>query len=84
VEVNTRGHYKGFTEELYPSKWILKEMLKENIPVTISADAHHPDELNRGVEMAAGLLLDIGYTQVQVYDGIKWHPADLKVDGLDF
>src|SRR5437762_14159596 len=45
VEVNTRGVYQGKSETTYPSPWILSECLKRNIPITISSDAHHPDDL---------------------------------------
>ena len=46
VEVNTRGLVTGKTIELYPSNWILDSMFELNIPITISSDAHNPDQVS--------------------------------------
>jgi histidinol-phosphatase (PHP family) len=52
VEINTRGYYKGLTEEFYPSDIFLRKIIKSKIPVIINTDAHHPDELNLGFSLA--------------------------------
>jgi len=83
VEVNTRGYYKGITREFYPSKWILEKCFNLNIPITISSDAHRPNDIDNGMKEAASTLLDIGYNQVNIFNEGEWHKADLKSDGLE-
>ena len=61
VEVNTSGLARGMTEP-HPSVWILKELQKANIPVVLSDDAHHKDQLGRGFEQAEDLLKSLHYT----------------------
>lgn len=78
VEINTRGFYKGITREFYPSKWILEKCLKSNIPITISSDAHRPNDIDNSMKDAASILLDIGYKQVSILDEAKWRNVDLK------
>jgi len=58
VELNTAGWRKGLGEP-YPAPWILKRCRDLQIPVTVSADAHKPDQLTWGYERAAELLLEL-------------------------
>lgn len=82
VEVNTRGYYKQKTTETYPSEWILKELYKRNIPVTITSDAHAPSEITAGFEYAADLLKSVGFEYVyNLFDG-KWRPFRYSKNGL--
>ena len=46
IEVNTRGIYTGRCPDLYPGVEILKEARGMKIPVTLSSDAHKPEEIN--------------------------------------
>ena len=83
MEVNTRGLYKKRANETYPSKWILEEALKLDIPVQINSDAHVPTEILGDFETAAGILLDVGYDNcVMLLDG-EWSEVGLTVDGYD-
>lgn len=82
VEVNTRGIYKKKTTETYPSEWVLKELYKRNIPVTINSDAHHPSEIIAEFEFAADLLKSVGFEYVyNLFDG-KWRPFRYDKNGL--
>jgi len=45
VEVNTRGMYKKRSESLFPGPAILEKILELKIPITLSSDAHKPNEL---------------------------------------
>jgi len=78
VEVNTRGLYKKRADELFPSLPILKDMLRMNIPVTISADAHKPEELDLLFHETAGQLKEIGYAAVMVFDGKAWQEVAIN------
>ena len=56
VEVNTRGLYQKKSLTPYPSPWVLDLLLQYNIPVTLSSDAHHPDDLVNCFSETASLL----------------------------
>ena len=72
VEINTRGIYKKRHDGLYPSGWILNEMHRLHIPVIISSDAHHPDELTAEFPRAAEALKAAGYTSRMIFDQGQW------------
>jgi histidinol-phosphatase (PHP family) len=72
VEVNTRGIYKKRSDSLYPGIFALKEIHKMNIPVTISSDAHKPDELTSYFPETISILRDIGFNEVMQFDGKSW------------
>ena len=61
VEVNTRAIYKQRHPDYFPSLDILKRLKKQNIPVTISSDAHAPSDLNLLWEETYNKLLDLGF-----------------------
>jgi histidinol-phosphatase (PHP family) len=61
VEVNTRGIYKKRSETTFPGPEILKKINDLNIPVTISSDAHKPNEISMYFGEARALLLEIGF-----------------------
>ena len=73
VEVNTRGIYKKRSNSLYPSIFALKEIYKMNIPVTISSDAHKPDELTSYFPETISILKDIGFNEMMQFDGKSWN-----------
>ncbi len=72
VEVNTRGLYKKRSDELFPGISILKELYRLKIPVTISADAHKPEELALLFQETACLLKEIGFKAVMVFKEGGW------------
>jgi len=72
VEVNTRGIYKKRSDSYFPGLNILKGMLEMNIPLTISADAHKPEEVSLGIDHASKALLEIGYREVFIYTEKGW------------
>ena len=77
LEVNTRGYYKSFTKEFYPGKRILEKCSEANIPVTISSDAHHPNEIVQNFEDAVSVLLNIGYTHLYIFDKGMWFKVQI-------
>ena len=72
VEGNTRGIYKQRCEDLYPGKWVLKEILKRDIPVTISADAHRPEEIDGYYAETLVILRDIGFNNLVYFNEGRW------------
>ncbi|MBM3404438.1 MAG: histidinol-phosphatase [Bacteroidetes bacterium] len=72
VEVNTRGIYKQRANALYPSVDILKRLYEENIPVTISSDAHKPEEISACMVETAEILRKIGFREDMVNGFRAW------------
>jgi histidinol-phosphatase (PHP family) len=68
VEVNTRGLYKKRSDTFFPSPAILEQIHHLKIPVTLSSDAHQPQELNGYYDEALKLLKEIGFKEVVCFD----------------
>lgn len=69
VEVNTRGLYKQRSDTYFPSPAVLEQIHHLKIPVTISTDAHHPDELGLFFIEAVTMLKEIGFRELVFFDG---------------
>ena len=83
MEVNTRGMYKKKANETYPSKWVLEEALKLDIPVQINSDAHAPDEILGEFETASELLLNVGYDACVILIDGEWAEVGLTKEGYE-
>ncbi len=66
MELNTSGMNKAIPE-MNPSPAMLCEMQTRGIPVTLGADAHHPDRVADGYETALELLAKCGYNHVNFF-----------------
>lgn len=75
VEVNTRGKYKKRADSFFPDRNILKKIRKMNIQVTISSDAHKPEEISSGFHEAFELLKQEGFKEIMKYDGKEFIPV---------
>jgi len=82
VEINTSSVLKSYSTEFYPSNWIIAQMKQLNIPVTINADAHAPNQLTNCHPQAALLLKQIGYESIAVFDTARWKLVDYTEKGL--
>jgi histidinol-phosphatase (PHP family) len=82
VEVNTRGIYQKKTDTTYPSPWILEILHKQNIPVTISSDAHHSDDIINQFPETAALLKKIGFKTISVLSEGAWKPFSFDEHGI--
>jgi len=69
IEVNTRGLYKKRADTFFPGPAILEQAHHLKIPVTISTDAHHPDELSLFFPEAVSLLKEIGFGELVYFEG---------------
>jgi histidinol-phosphatase (PHP family) len=78
VEVNTRGWYTGKCDKLYPDGFFLEECARRNIPVTISTDAHHPDQLISEFDRAKEKLIELGFSEIKVFRNGAWENQPLK------
>jgi len=77
VEVNTRGIYTGKYDALYPGTEVLKQCYELNIPLTISADAHKPSDIDSYFPETEKILKDIGYKSIRILKNSQWIDCDL-------
>lgn len=82
IEVNTRGLYQNKTDTVYPSPWILERILKRNIPITLSSDAHHPDDLVNRFPEVARELLSIGFKKLRILLDGRWTDVAFNDHGI--
>ena len=68
VEVNTRGLYKKRSDTFFPGPAILEQIHHLKIPITLSADAHQPNELNGYYEEALKLMKEIGFKELVYFE----------------
>ncbi|MFH0896281.1 MAG: histidinol-phosphatase [Bacteroidota bacterium] len=78
LEVNTRGKYKMRTNDFFPSLSILALARERNIPVTLSTDAHSPEELIYLLKEAAEALASIGFREVFCFENGNWKPTPIQ------
>ncbi|MCD4664531.1 MAG: histidinol-phosphatase [Bacteroidales bacterium] len=72
VEVNTRGLYKNRSNTTFPGPDILEQVHHLNIPITLSSDAHKPEELDGYYKETLPLLRNIGFKQLQYFSKEGW------------
>jgi histidinol-phosphatase (PHP family) len=67
IEVSTAGLRKP-VGEIYPSRELLDMCLSAGRPVSLSSDAHVPDQLGYRYELAVEFLRDAGVSTVSVFE----------------
>lgn len=72
IEINSRGLYKKRCDAFYPSRHILELCYLKKIPVTLSSDAHKPEEISLFFKEAVELLKDIGFLKIMVFTKDGW------------
>ncbi len=73
LEINTGGITRNKIDSIYPSDWILYEILKRNIKITVSSDAHQAEHLDGYFKELQYILKNIGFKKAYylTYSGIK-------------
>ncbi len=66
-EVNTGLSYRYPIKEACPSPKYLQKLAEQKIPVTLSSDAHYPDDLGTSLDLAADLLRKKGYENISTF-----------------
>lgn len=72
-EINTGGMAKGYLSQPYPSKDILKIILKNKGEIMINSDCHNKLQLDYGYDLAENLAKEVGFTRraIVTNTGIK-------------
>jgi histidinol-phosphatase (PHP family) len=83
LEVNTRGIYKGLSNDLSPSGRILRKALELNIPVTVNTDAHTKEEIDSALPNAYEYLREAGFTYAYALIDGAWNPYYITQYGLN-
>lgn len=82
IEVNTRGIYQKKSATTYPGPRILEYILQKNIPVTLSSDAHHADDLVNQFANTAVLLNQIGFKTLTILHEGRWQSFRYNEQGI--
>jgi len=83
IEVNTRGIYQNKTSTTYPSPWVLSLIHQRKIPITLSSDAHHGDDLVNHFRETAKELTQIGFHKIHILHHGQWRPFKFNEHGVD-
>ena len=70
VELNTAG-LRVAAAEMYPAREFLAECRRKGVPVTTGSDAHRPEQVGWGFDLAMDLLRDVGYKEIALFRGRK-------------
>ncbi len=68
VEVSTGGLRKT-VGEIYPSQALLKLFAKAGAKITLSSDAHEPEDVGRDFDQAVTAAKTAGYREIQTFTG---------------
>lgn len=82
VEINTKSFYKKYTTDPDPSLWIAELLLEHNIPIHLSSDTHHPDDIIGAFDEVRSKLKKIGFTHTKVLLDGEWQDQPLEVGQL--
>ncbi len=78
VEINTRGIYKKRSKYLFPDGYALEKVKDSNIPILLSSDAHHKDELIMLFDETQKRLTDMGFRSVIFFENGNWGERNLS------
>lgn len=72
MEVNTGGMARGYTDEFYPSPWLLGRARELGIPITLNSDCHSPENLSFAFSGSWPIIKEQGYREVRVLKNRRW------------
>ena len=68
AEINTGAISRGAMDDVYPSQEFLRLLADQNVPVTVSSDAHNAESLDCAFERAYSSAKKAGYTETAYLD----------------
>jgi histidinol-phosphatase (PHP family) len=79
IEINTGADMRVPGVGRYPSDWIIPEMKKREIPITIGGDTHYDTGIAFLFDAAENYLLECGYTEYWMLKNGRWETQPLGV-----
>lgn len=79
VEINTGGIARGYTNEQYPSNFILKMIKEKNIPIIINSDAHSTEGITCKFEEMYELVNNLGFEKTFYLTKNGWKNQLIKM-----
>ena len=79
MEINTGANMRVSGVGRYPSDWIIPEMIKRNIPITIWGDSHCVEGIVYGYNQAEVYLAECGYHEYWILKKGRWEAQPLGV-----
>ncbi|WP_297442952.1 histidinol-phosphatase HisJ family protein [Sulfurimonas sp.] len=76
IEINVAGYRKPVAEA-YPSQELLQEAFRLGIPITLSSDAHKPEQVGLYNDQVMKLIKEVGYTRCAYFKERKLHFLEL-------
>ncbi|MGV8907245.1 MAG: histidinol-phosphatase [Acetobacterium sp.] len=77
VEINTGANLRVPGVGRYPSDWIIPELFKRKIPITISGDSHSVEGINFNFSETEQFLMTCGYTEYGMLKNGHWEMQPL-------
>jgi histidinol-phosphatase (PHP family) len=67
TEINTGLLYRYPVKEMCPSPRFLQALFEHNVPITLSSDAHFPDDIGMHLDDALSLARKTGYKEIAYF-----------------
>ncbi|HPY02913.1 MAG TPA: histidinol-phosphatase [Spirochaetota bacterium] len=72
IEVNTGALSRKKSKDLFPSDYILKFLLENDIPVVINSDCHRKKDIAAYYDFACDKLKSLGFSYTMIFDEKGW------------
>lgn len=79
IEINTGANMREPGVGRYPSDWMIPEMAKRNIPITIGGDSHSVEGIANDYNEAERYLINCGYQEYWIIKKGRWETQPLGV-----
>jgi histidinol-phosphatase (PHP family) len=71
TEINTGLAYRYPVKEMCPSPTFLNILFEHHVPITLSSDAHFPDDIGTFLDEAKQLAMRVGYKEIVYFKNRK-------------
>lgn len=79
TEINAGLFYRYPVKESCPAPSFLQKLIEFDVPITLSSDAHYPDDVGTRIAEHRQILLDAGVTQIATFKNRKRIMVDLQI-----
>lgn len=82
-EINTGLSYRYPIKEACPSPYYLQTLARHDVPITLSSDAHYPDDLGRNLKDAATQMKAAGYKEAAAFSRRERYSVQLTENKVE-